>query len=148
MVEIKDLYDAIATKLHSLTGYPCYYDYVRQNAEYPCFSIRLISSEQTPDLDRRYLREHLFEILCFPSESGEVKDINAEVYAWAPKLFLALEYIKVNTGELLRGTDTSYKVVDGVLQFLVSYDFYNQKKRDPEAKMQTLKTNGGIADGN
>lgn len=147
MVEIKDLYDAIATRLHSLTGYPCYYDYVRQNAEYPCFSIRLLSSEQSPELDRRYLREHLFEILCFPSESGEVKDVNAEVYAWVPKLFLVLEYIKVSTGELLRGTDMSYKVVDDVLQFLVSYDFFILRELEPAEKMQTLKTNGGIVDG-
>lgn len=147
MVEIIDLYDAIAARLHTLTGYPCYYDYVPQNAVYPCFSIRLIDSEQHPDLNRRYLREHSFEILCFPSESGEIKDINTEVYAWTPKLFLALEYIKIATGELLRGTDMSYKVVDDVLQFLVSYDFFILKERDPEEKMRTLKTNGGIADG-
>lgn len=100
MVEILDLHNAIATKLHKLTGHPCYYDYVEQNAVYPCFFIRLVDSEQTPDLDRRYLREHNFEILFFPSESGEIQDVNI------------------------------------------------LKERDPEEKMQTLKTNGGIADGN
>lgn len=146
MVEILDLYNAIATKLHKLTGHPCYYDYVEQNAVYPCFFIRLVDSEQTPDLDRRYLREHNFEILFFPSESGEIQDINSEVYSLLPNLFMELEYIELN-GILLRGTDMGYKVVDTIPQFLVSYDFFILKERDPEEKMQTLKTNGGIADG-
>ncbi|MGP1555548.1 MAG: phage tail terminator family protein [Dialister pneumosintes] len=147
---ILKIYEGISSKLYQLTGYPVYFDEVDQNAQYPCFLIRLMDSEQEHVLDRRYERKHSFEIRLFPNEKGEITDINTELYKVAPALYTALEYIQVIEGNkeyLLRGDNMSYKAVDDTLQFLVSYDFFIMKEREKIEFMNTLDIEEGVGDG-
>ena len=158
---ILKIYEGISSKLYQLTGYPVYFDEVDQNAQYPCFLIRLMDSEQEHVLDRRYERKHSFEIRLFPNfmvgssinfinEKGEITDINTELYKVAPALYTALEYIQVIEGNkeyLLRGDNMSYKAVDDTLQFLASYDFFIMKEREKTEFMNTLDIEEGVGDG-
>lgn len=147
---ILKIYEGISSKLYQLTGYPVYFDEVDQNAQYPCFLIRLMDSEQEHVLDRRYERKHSFEIRLFPNEKGEITDINTELYKVAPALYTALEYIQVIDASkeyLLRGDSMSYKAVDDTLQFLVSYDFFIMKEREKIEFMNTLDIEEGVGDG-
>ncbi len=147
---ILKIYEGISSRLYKLTGYPVYFDEVEQNAQYPCFLIRLMDSEQEHVLDRRYERKHSFEIRLFPNEKGEITDINTELYKVAPALYTALEYIQVIDASkeyLLRGDSMSYKAVDDTLQFLVSYDFFIVKKREKTEFMNTLNIKEGVGDG-
>lgn len=147
---ILKIYKGISSKLYQLTGYPVYFDEVDQNAQYPCFLIRLMDSEQEHVLDRRYERKHSFEIRLFPNEKGEITDINTELYKVAPALYTALEYIQVIDASkeyLLRGDSMSYKAVDDTLQFLVSYDFFIMKEREKIEFMNTLDIEEGVGDG-
>lgn len=147
---ILKIYEGISSKLYQLTGYPIYFDEIEQNAQYPCFLIRLMDSEQEHVLDRRYERRHSFEIRLFSNEKGEITDINKELYNVAPALYMALEYIKVTDGDkefVLRGDNMSYKAVDDTLQFLVSYDFFIMKAREKTEFMNTLDIKEGVGDG-
>lgn len=147
---ILKIYEGISSKLFKLTGYPVYFDEVEQNAQYPCFLIRLMDSEQEHVLDRRYERKHSFEIRLFLNEKGEITDINTELYKIAPALYTALEYIQVvdeSKEYLLRGDAMSYKAVDDTLQFLVSYDFFIMKEREKTEFMNTLDIKEGVGDG-
>lgn len=147
---ILKIYEGISSKLFKLTGYPVYFDEIEQNAQYPCFLIRLIDSEQEHVLDRRYERRHSFEIRLFSNEKGEITDINTELYKVAPALYMALEYIQVvdeSKEYLLRGDAMSYKAVDDTLQFLVSYDFFIMKAREKTEFMNTLDIKEGVGDG-
>lgn len=147
---ILKIYEGISSKLYQLTGHPVYFDEVDQNAQYPCFLIRLMDSEQEHVLDRRYERKHSFEIRLFPNEKGEITDINTELYKVAPALYTALEYIQVIEGNkeyLLRGDNMSYKAVDDTLQFLVSYDFFIVKEQEKTEFMNTLNIKEGVGDG-
>lgn len=147
---ILKIYEGISSKLFKLTGYPVYFDEIEQNAQYPCFLIRLMDSEQEHVLDRRYERKHSFEIRLFPNEKGEITDINTELYKVAPALYTALEYIQVIDASkeyLLRGDSMSYKAVDDTLQFLVSYDFFIMKEREKTEFMNTLDIKEGVGNG-
>lgn len=147
---ILKIYEGISSKLFKLTGYPVYFDEIEQNAQYPCFLIRLIGSEQEHVLDRRYERKHSFEIRLFPNEKGEITDINKQLYEVASALYTALEYIQVIDASkeyLLRGDSMSYKAVDDTLQFLVSYDFFIVKEREKTEFMNTLNIKEGVGDG-
>lgn len=147
---ILKIYEGISSKLFKFTGYPVYFDEIEQNAQYPCFLIRLIDSGQEYVLGRRYERKHSFEIRLFPNEKGEITDINTELYKVALALYTALEYIQVIDASkeyLLRGDSMSYKAVDDTLQFLVSYDFFIMKEREKTEFMNTLNIKEGVGNG-
>ncbi len=62
----------------------------------------------------------------------------------ADTLFMALEYITVDGGRKLRGTEMRYRITDNVLHFLVSYNMHVLKGVEKEPAMQTLHTEGRV----
>lgn len=136
----------IARALHAETGYPVYTSFQQQNAKFPCFYIELIEASQEQELAERYARQHHFDIHFFQDENGEVSDA-AALRELADALYMALEYITLDDGRKLRGTDMESRVTDNVLHFLVHYDVFVFKVRETVPYMETLTTEGRIKNG-
>lgn len=143
MDDVKSITEGIAAALSQQTSYAVYTDYHKQHAHFPCFYVELIDASQEQELGNRYWREYAFDILLFLDNNGEIKDRRA-LTAMADTLFMALEYITVDGGQNLRGTEMSYRITDNVLHFFVSYNMHVLKGVEKEPAMQTLHTEGRV----
>ena len=118
--------DGISTKLFDVFGDRCEYygdTNVVQGLKEPCFFIVGLNPSQTQRLGKRCQRRHPFNIQYFPEKAGN----NMELQMVASECFDALEYITLPNGDMLRGTQMSYEIVDGVLHFRVNYDVFLNK---------------------
>lgn len=143
MDDVKSITEGIAVVLSQQTGYAVYTDYHKQHARFPCFYVELIDASQEQELGNRYWREYAFDILLFLDKNGEIHD-RRRLTAMADTLFMTLEYITVDGGQMLRGTEMSYRITDNVLHFLVSYNMHVLKGVEKEPAMQTLHTEGRV----
>lgn len=143
MDDVRSITEGIAAVLSCQTGYAVYTDYHKQHAHFPCFYVELIDASQERELGNRYWREYAFDVLLFLDRNGEIKD-RRSLTAMADTLFMALEYITIDGGQKLRGTEMSYRITDNVLHFLVSYNMYVIKVVNPAPAMRTLHTEGRV----
>lgn len=128
--------DGISAKLNEVfgEGYEIYGDTdVVQGLKEPCFFIAILNPSQTQKLGKRCQRRHPFNIQYFPAVSGD----NMELQAVASDCFDALEYITLPNGDMLRGSQMSYEIVDGVLNFRVNYDMFLTKPTKQD-NMETI----------
>lgn len=116
---------------------------IREGFEAPCFFVKLLSVTQDRELDRRYRRSYSFDIHYFPGGT----DPNEEAHGMAEQLYDKLRQIEVD-GALYRGTGMNHEVVDGVLHFFVDFNFMVYSEKPPGVKMQTLKQEGYLKNGN
>ncbi|MCX7715042.1 MAG: hypothetical protein N2171_04875 [Clostridia bacterium] len=135
---INSIIDGISIALNGEfgDGYEIYKETVNQDLTEPCFFIMLLSANQKLIMDKRYLKEHHFDIHYFPS----TQDKNTEILDVVDRLYDVLEYITFGDSSL-RGTNMSHEVVDGVLHFDVSYNFYVRKTTNVVDEMDTLEVN-------
>lgn len=138
---VNNLIDGISIKLNQVfgDGKRIYSESVKQGLKEPCFFIVSLNPSQTQAMGLKYFRQHPFDIHYFPSKTGG----NQEIQDVASDLFEALEYITLLNGDLVRGTNMHYEVIDGVLHFFVSYNMYVKKvvETDP---METLTTETSV----
>lgn len=121
---LPDLVDAISIKLNeSFPGVEIYSESVLQALNPPCFFIGVLNPSQDQLLGKRYFRKHPFDVHYFPA----VADNKAEMYQKATELTTALELVTLLNGDVIRGTEPRWEIVDGVLHFFVSYDVFVQK---------------------
>lgn len=138
---IYEVIDAIAAKLAGEYSYEMHIEKLPQGFEEPCFFIKLISNDENQLVDNRYYRTNTFDIAYFNNND------NVDLYNKANELTDLLEYIKFENGDLLRGISRKSEVVDGVLHFVVSYNFSVVKPREKEELMEDLKVKGGTING-
>lgn len=149
MAETKDLIESISSALYRAFDLPVYVDFQRQNAEFPCFFIDRLTHGETQELDRRYWRTNNFDILYFASRDGVDVDTLA-LGDVADLMARVLEYVAVGGGAgaaLIRGERMEWRVTDGVLHFLISYDFHVLRPREREPEMETLDAKGRLKNG-
>ena len=115
-------------------AYEIYTNNVNQGLSKACFSIKLVNTELQKKLGNRYFRVNQFCVYYFPSADDEVQE---ECFEVQEQLEDALEYITADD-DLIRGTEMNGQIVDGVLVFLVNYDFYVKKVADTEIYMETV----------
>ncbi|WP_246019618.1 phage tail terminator family protein [Bacilliculturomica massiliensis] len=131
-----DVIDGISVCLSEEFGdeYTIYSEEIKQGLKEPCFFIFPLNPSQTPMPAARYERKNPFDIHYFPKSRYER---NSEIENVADRLYTALEYITVN-GDMVRGTNFHYEVVDGVLHFFVSYNLFviRQVQKTPMEQMQ------------
>ena len=128
---LPDLIDAISIKLNeSFPGVPIYSESVLQSLTPPCFFIGVLNPSQQQQLGTRYFRRHPFDVHYFPAA-----DNKAEMYTTADTLCAALEYVTLANGDILRGSEVHWEIVDGVLHFFVNYDVFVRKEITPEENM-------------
>lgn len=97
-------------------SYRIYTESVEQGLQEPCFSILCLNGFNEKKIGQRHNRTYLFNIAYFPASD----EPTAECLEVMENLYDLLKFI--NTGSAkLHGTDMSGKVVDGILQFQITY---------------------------
>lgn len=138
---IYEVIEAIAGKFAEKYDYDVHVEKMPQDFKEPCFFIKLVNSDEDQLIDNRYYRKNAFDVAYF--NDGNNKDL----YKKANELTDILEYVKLENGNLLRGTGRKSEIVDGVLHFIVSYDYTVLKPREKQALMEELKIKGGVRSG-
>ena len=137
MISINDIRIAIQQALDN--DYPnieIYSESIEQGFEVPCFFVKLISSNQDKQLNNRYKQSLLFDAPYF---SDKEEDLNKDRLDVADNLYKALEYVEVN-GHKYRSLKMNHKVEDGVLHFMLKFN-YNILKVIEHNKMKELEVN-------
>ena len=124
---IKKIIDGICLAINSKFGddRDIYTEAVNQGLEDGSFSIVCLNPTNAQFLGRRYFRTNQFCIHYFP-KTDEPKSECLEVLEGLNE---ALEVIEVD-GDLVRGTNMTSEMDEGVLHFFVNYDFFTVRKED------------------
>ena len=123
---IKKIIDGICLALSSKFGErEIYTEAVNQGLEDGSFSIVCLNPTNAQFLGNRYFRTNQFCIHYFP-KTNEPKSECLEVLEG---LYEALETIGFD-GDLIRGTNMTSEMDEGVLHFFVNYDFFTIRKMD------------------
>lgn len=122
---INDIVIGIAQALNGVFGddYEIYSQEVEQGLKEPCFLILLVDSSNERIIGSRFKRKQPFNILYFSKDDETTNDM----YSVGERMNDALEFISFRDGKLM-GTEMSFKVIDGVLNFLVDYNFTTIKQ--------------------
>lgn len=117
--------EAISTALDAEFGekYEIHMEEIKQGLKEPCFFIVSLNPTTELFLGKRYFKTNNFCIQYFPESAKKQRECNdvAERMNWC------LEYITVD-GDKCRGTKMHNEVIDGVLNFFVSYNFFVYKQ--------------------
>ncbi|WP_308009276.1 DUF6838 family protein [uncultured Fusobacterium sp.] len=140
---INGIIAGIATAISNEFGddYTIYTEEIEQGFKEPCFFIQSITAAERQFLNRRYKFNQSFVVQYFPKSK---KTPNEEMYKIASRAIGALEYIEqLGTEEstILRGVDRSYRIIDGVLNLFVDYNFFAYLEIPEEAFMEILNGN-------
>ena len=124
---IQEIIDAICLAISSGFGDDCeiYTEAVEQDLKDGSFMIICLNPTNSRFFGNRYLRTNQFCIHYFP----KTNEPNAECLEVIEELCDILEFIDVD-GDLVRGTDMSNEIDDGVLHFFVNYDFFTHRMPD------------------
>ena len=124
---IQKIIDGICLAISSNFGdeTEIYTESVEQDLKEGSFLIVCLNPTNSRFLGDRYYRTNQFCIHYFPKTDKP----NAECLEVLEELCDVLELIEVD-GDLIRGTDMSNEIDDGVLHFFVNYDFFELRKPD------------------
>ena len=70
---INEIQKAIAKALFNSFNYPIYIDEIKSDAQFPCFVIETLNTEQKHLLDIRYERRNDFDIMFFISDDDYIE---------------------------------------------------------------------------
>lgn len=131
---VNKIIDGISIKLNSVfgDGYEISTKKIEQGLEEPCFFIKVLNPSQESLLGPRKSRTNSFDIHYFGNDPDDV----------AEQLFSELEFITLTNGDILRGSNMKYEVVDGVLHFFVNFNLFTVKVGTPEDSMEELIMKG------
>lgn len=142
---INEIIDGIAKSLFNSFKYPIYIDEIKSDAQFPCFVIETLNTEQTHIMDVRYNRRNDFDIMFFISDDDYIESQKEQINPVTESLYFDLEYITLSDGSLLNGIDMSHRVTDGILHFKVSYEYHILKVIDKDP-MLTLNQNQEVTE--
>ncbi|APC82878.1 phage tail terminator family protein [Clostridium botulinum] len=111
-----------------------YGEEIKQGFEEPCFFIKVLSSGQNKELNIRYKKNISFNIHYF----SDKEDLNNDCNDMTDKLYEVLEYIKTNNS-LYRANEMTHEVIDGVLHFMLQFNYHVLKEIEEAPKMNKLK---------
>lgn len=116
--------DAITIALYNNLGdkYTYYVEEVEQGLKIPCFSIQALNPSIRSCGIKRYHRVIPIIVYYF-TDKLNTKDATKDNYAVAENLIAALEYLPFDTDYLFRGEGIEWEIVDGALQFSITYSF-------------------------
>ena len=124
---IQKIIDGICLAISSNFGddYEIYTESVEQGLTDGSFAIVCLNPTNSRFLGNRYLLTNQFCIHYFPKTDKP----KAECLEVIEELCDTLEFIEVD-GDLLRGTNMSNEMDEGVLHFFVNYDLFALKESD------------------
>lgn len=129
--------NAIAQRLSETfgEGYAIYTESVEQNMQEPCFFILFLEGIEKQIIRDRYKKIYALDIHFFPApglHENEDIDMIAEV------LCDALLWIGILPGKLVKGRNTHYQNIDGVLHFFIEYTIFVLKETQENDVMEQL----------
>ncbi len=135
---VNDILNAVTTQLGNNfgTNYKYYVENVEQKLSKPCFTIDMVVPLQRAKSPLLYDRTMPMVVHYFAKDKQDTKK---ECYSIAEQLNETLEYLPFK-GSTLRGEDMNWSIVDGVLQFFVTYKFTTRKVTNEEIRMELLNT--------
>jgi hypothetical protein len=138
---IKAIMHGIGNALYEEFGddYQVCIDKLEQGFENPCFFVSLVDFYNDELIMGREKWHAQYNITYFPENEDEPTDECLEVI---PKLKDLLRIVELENGDMVRGTDIDAKVVDGQVQFYVSYNFETINDNSV-AKMQSYTERKG-----
>lgn len=141
---VNEIRDGISIKLNATfgDGYKVYLKDVRQGLKEPCFFVALLQPERRPMIGPRSFQTNPFDIHYFPIDEAD----NGEMITVGEQLMEAMEIITLLNGDLIRGTNRKYEIVDGVLHFFVNFNMHLIKPVDATL-METLDVETGTVKG-
>lgn len=113
-----------------------YTESVEQGLTEPCFSVLCLNASDEQGVGSRHNRTYPFNITYFPVSTDEPR---IECLKVMESLYDLLNLIDAD-GDKLRGRKMSGTVVDGLLQFQVTYAFF-LLATSTETSMEELKIN-------
>lgn len=144
----KNLIEGISVSIYNEFGddVNIYADDIAQGFKEPCFFIDFINNEKKENLNVRHNRKYHIDIryhnkISSIADKANIGEILSDI----------LELVEVDIeGEkyLVRGFDISYKIVDYVLHFFISYDLVFEKNVDSVEKMRTISSRLEVDYGN
>lgn len=122
---VNEIVKGIAIQLNATFGdeYRAYQNDVAQGLVAPCFFIRVVSAGLAQMAGGRSRQHNTFDVMYFP----EVPGSNAELCAMGDALLVCLAYITLPAGDLLRGTEMRYEIVDDILHLFVRFSHIRRK---------------------
>lgn len=140
---INSIIEAISVSLDAEFGYETHMEEIKQGLTEPCFFISCLNPTTELFLGKRYFRTNQFCIQYFPQSH---EDKQRECNDIAERLIWSLEYIDLD-GNLTRGTEMKYEVVDGVLNFFVNYNCFIYRMEKTEAEMESVESSTKVKEG-
>ncbi len=139
---LNNIIDGISIKLDKTFGesYTIYSEDVEQGINEPCFYCSF-KSKQSILSKWQDIKKNSFDVHYFPKSNDKSFEIN-EI---AEMLLEELEYIEID-GDLVRGTNMNFEIIDNVLHFFVDYNYFTIKSNDTD-KMDTVELFGGLKRG-
>lgn len=142
-VTVNSIRDGVILALSNLfPDMDIYGEEIKQGFEAPCFFVKLLTTAQDRELNKRYKRFYAFDIHFFPRGP----DYNREAHGMAEKLYDKLRSLNID-GALYRGTSMTHEVVDRTLHFFVDLNFHVLTIKPIDPKMKTLTEEGFIKNG-
>lgn len=135
---IQEIIEGISSAIYEEFGgeFTIYSEEVKQGLKEPCFIISCVRTGHGAGMQRAYTQNNLFWVQYIPKENGQKK---AECYSTAERLAHCLEYITVG-GNLVRGVDIHYEVIEGSLTFSVTYRMrFIKQLGQSEIEMEALQ---------
>lgn len=119
--------DAITVALYKKFGesYKYYLEDVEQNVTKPCFVVGTLNPLVRSTSAKKYDRTLPIVIHYFTAKDNTV-DAKKDCYTIAEQLLEALEYLNVSDC-IVRGENIEWELVEGVLQFFITYRFEVRK---------------------
>lgn len=121
-----------------------YMEEMKQGINEPCFFIACLEPTSDVFLGKRYYTTNNFVIQYFPESTDNTQ---RECNSIAERMKWCLEYITTQGDEKpIRGDGMHYEIVDGVLNFFVSYDLFIRLIEENEAMEgmdSDIAVNGG-----
>lgn len=119
-----------------------YGEEIKQGFEEPCFFVKVLNSAQNKELNIRYKRNISFDIHYFSDKA----DVNSDCLSMADKLYEVLEYVKVGNSSY-RANDMTHEIIDGVLHFMLQFNYHVLKEIEAVEKINKLTQKVGVKNG-
>lgn len=121
--------------------YRIYKEKIEQDLKTPSFYVKCVTPVQRHRIRKRYIKSYTFNVTYFPESDNAPEE---ECMAVCEVLMRGLERITTSFGELRADGEMSGKMIDGCLQFGVTYSVNAMKTEPVGDSMETLKQNVSV----
>ena len=136
---ISDIIKGISKRLDDNFDYDIFCDLVNQGLNPPCFFIKVLRSSKSDVLNNRKYLSHDFVIQFIPNDNDCMN-----LHDMAEDLYRILQYIFIdvdsNTINCVHSFNTHHEIVDNVLMFYLSFNYYSYESVQSVVNMDSLES--------